>query len=168
MDDPTTVEARSYDALARRRRMRDTARADAKARRSRNRPQYQTPQWLDRSFVLPLSGPGVSAMPAQPLPHHDDLAHLVESAPATAPGLFVRPPSKEIDFARVIRRAEGARHAGRTAVASTGITGLAVLGYLITGSSVALAVMLVAAVLALVALAVGRRLSAAPIPHLEV
>jgi hypothetical protein len=149
--------------------MRTEARAGSRARRSSSRELFETPEWLDHSFVLPLTRPEVTAMPAQPLPDHDDLGDsgdLVDGAHDDSP-CFVRPPSKEVDFARVIKRAEGERLAGRAAAVSTGVTGLAVIGYLITGATPVLVVLLVAAVVSILALVLGRLLSAAPIPHLD-
>ena len=167
MDIPSTGRTRSETSRARRERMRaearDEARDEARARRHHG---FETPEWLDRSFVLPLTRPEVTTMPAQPVPHHDDMGDL-GSAEADSSSCFVRPPSKEIDFARVIKRAEGERLAGRAAAVSTGVTGLAVIGYLITGATLVLVVMLVAGLVTVGALGLGRMLGAAPIPHLD-
>src|SRR5215210_7284844 len=92
----------------RRKRMRAQARGLRPAAPPRS-DVFETPQWLDRSFVLPLTVPEVTDVPTQSTPHHDDYeAEVVETAEpdidGTAP-VFVRPPTPEIDFARVIRRA---------------------------------------------------------------
>jgi hypothetical protein len=79
----------------------------------------------------------------------------------------VRPPTKEVDFTRVIRRAEAARVAHRTATVATSLTGLALVAYLITASPVVLAAVVLGVLVAVLAVAVRLRLSAAPIPHRE-
>lgn len=168
MDIPSTGETRPDTVRARRQRMRDEARASGFRRSRSGRPQrFETPEWLDRSFVLPLTGPEVSAMAAQHVPHHDGLETFVDQRDASTSS-FVRPPSQEVDFARVIKRAEGARLANRAATVATGVAGLAVIGYLVIGSVPVLAAALVTALVAVIALVLGRRLSAAPIPHLDI
>lgn len=137
---------------------------------------FATPDWLERSFVLPLTPPSqvsrpvhgseVIAVPHQHVPRHDDLSgQQVEAASSAQP--FVRPPSTEIDFARVIKRAEVTRVATRTATVSGGFTGLALIAYLISSSALVLPVLAFTGLVTLVALAVRLRVSAAPIPHLE-
>lgn len=178
MDQVSAGDTARDGVRARRRRMR----AGARAQRRTAGPEadrFQTPQWLERSFVLPLTEPEVTDVPSQPMPHHDDFAEArnsesagfgPQSAEPSAPEpklTFVRPPSQEIDFARVIRRSDLTRKATRMAMTCTGITGLALIAYLLTASPLVLAVTFVGAVVALVAMVVRVRMTTAPIPHLE-
>jgi hypothetical protein len=172
MDQPSAGETTSDSVRTRRGRMRTQARA-LRPVASPEPDGFATPEWLERSFVLPLSRPAVTDVPSQSVPDHDKLfeAHLVgspapEAAAEPAPA-FVRPPSREIDFARVIRRADLSRTATRAAMASTGIAGLALIAYLLTTSAVVLGMAIALAGVALVAVGVRVRLATAPIPHLE-
>ena len=167
MDEISTGDTTSDATRARRKRMR----ADARGLRlvaSPDSDRYQTPEWLDRSFVLPLTRPEVTGVPSQSAPDHDNFpeVRLRESA-VPAQEAFVRPPSREIDFARVIKRADLGRKATRLAMASTGIACVALIVFLLTSSSVLVTVAIAAAVTALVCVGVRVRLSTAPIPHLE-
>jgi hypothetical protein len=137
----------------------------ARTRRHRDSEQFETPEWLERSFVLPLADPEVTDVPTQPVPHHDDDLSAGSGPPAVAP--FVRPPSRDVDFARVIRRAEVARAAHRAATVSGGLTGLALIGYLVSASTMVLWLVALGVVVAATALAISLRLSAAPIPHVQ-
>jgi len=165
--DDTSTEA----VRARRKRMRAQARGLRPAAPPRS-DAYQTPEWLDRSFVLPLTAPEVTDVPSQSVPHHDDYeAEIVDPHTATADvaatPTFVRPPTPEIDFARVIRRADLSRTATRTAMGATGITGLVLIAYLLTSSPVVLGMAISFALVALVAIGVRFRLATAAIPHLD-
>ena len=169
-----------------------TARDDVRARRKRSLAQsraqrragvvpdhFQTPEWLERSFVLPLADRGVT-VPSQSQPHHDDFSETQVSEtplsghPAYAPQVnpaatptFVRPPSKEIDFARMVKRSDHCRMATRAAVASIGLAGLAIVIFLLTMDPLPLEGAIACTVLAVLALAVRARLGTAPVPHLE-
>jgi hypothetical protein len=174
MDQVSAGETSTEVVRARRKRMRATARGLRAAPPKQN--AYETPQWLDRSFVLPLTEPEVSDVPSQSAPHHDDYrAGLVEPAtvePDVGPEVeavpvFVRPATPEIDFARVIRRADLSRSATRTAMASTAITGLVLIGYLLSSSPVVLGMAISFALVAIGAVGVRLRLATAPIPHLD-
>ena len=128
---------------------------------------FETPQWLDHSFVLPLTQPEVMAVPSQSVPHHDDYeAELVELRRSEPAPVFVRPPTPEIDFARVIRRADLSRTATRAALGSTGVTGLLLIVYLLTFSSVVLGMMIAFASVVVVALGIRVRMATVSIPHL--
>jgi hypothetical protein len=172
MDHVSAGEATRDGVGARRRRMRDQARS-----RHAGRPpvsdRYQTPEWLDRSFVLPLTRPEASDVPHQPFPHHDDDARMSErettAAPIVAPVVapFVRPPSEHIDFATVVRRSDSRRTAGRLALATAGLAGLALIAYLLVPTPLALGVVAGLVVASLVCLAVRVRLARAPIPRLQ-
>jgi hypothetical protein len=160
------------DVRARRSRMRAEARAQRPAGSEADR--FRTPEWLERSFVLPLTEPGLSDVPpdvhpdapkdvppnvpSQSMPQHDDFSEVP---------LFVRPASREVDFARVIRRSDLIRRATRMALTSTGVTGLALIAYLLTSSPAVLSLTLLCAVVALAAAGVRVRMTAAPVPHLE-
>lgn len=174
--DHVSARDATYEGLrGRRRRMRDRARAQHPMR-SAPADRYQTPAWLERSFVLPLTPPEASDVPTQPVPHHDDdpvteacvteHADTLANEPATAEG-FVRPPSDEIDFALVVRRADLARRATRVHWVATALAGLALLGFLLLGATVLLDGVVVLALLAVAAFVVRLRLSRAPIPRLQ-
>ncbi len=176
----------------------DATRSGTHTRRSRMRAQarshhlahppvsdrYQTPEWLERSFVLPLTPLEATDVPDQPVPHHDDDPRVAESTllgrlvdpqrdAAVAAGLdnpiapFVRPRTEDIDFARVVRRSDLCRTAGRTACSAAGISGLCLIVYLLLPSAVALGVLLACAAVAALALALRLRLRRAPLPRLQ-
>jgi hypothetical protein len=168
MDQVAAGDTTSDVVRARRKRMRAEARGLRPAPKSDG---FQTPQWLDRSFVLPLTVPEATDVPTQSVPHHDDFenrpdAGVPEAAAQTEPS-FVRPPTKEIDFARVIRRSDVSRTATRTAMASTGVAGLVLIAYLLTMSSIVLGMAISFALVSLVAIGVRVRLAIAPLPHLN-
>lgn len=167
----TSRDISSDTVRARRGRMR----AQARGRRPAAPPEsdgFQTPQWLERSFVLPLSEPEVTDVPSQPVPHHDDYEERLPASAAPESGgepapVFVRPPSKEIDFARVIRRSDLSRTAIRAAIFSSGVAGLVLILFLLTGSPVVLGMAIAFGIVTLGAIAVRVRLATAPIPHLD-
>ena len=78
---------------------------------------------------------------------------------------FVRPPSQEIDFARMIKRSDHCRMATRAAIASIGFAGLGLLAFLLTMDPRGVLVAIVCAVLAVIAVGVRIRLATAPVPH---
>jgi hypothetical protein len=177
MDQVTAGDTARDAVRVRRRRMRAEARG---LRFVPESEEFQTPQWLDRSFVLPLTVPEASDVPSQSVPHHDDFAEQPSGAtapeavgepvasPAAGPGTpFVRPPTKEIDFARVIRRADQRRAASRTAMAATAVAGLLLIAYLLSSAAVVLGMAISFALVAVVAVGVRVRLAAVPIPHLD-
>jgi hypothetical protein len=136
--------------------------------------RFQTPQWLERSFVLPITDRGVT-VPSQSQPHHDNFSEAPNAErptpgakvdPAAAP-TFVRPPSQNIDFARMIKRSDLCRTASRAAVASIGFAGFALVIFLLTMDPVPLEAAIVCVVLAVIAVGVRVRLVTAPVPHLE-
>jgi hypothetical protein len=146
--------------------------------------RYQTPEWLDRSFVLPLTQPEASDVPSQAVRRHDDDPEPTPEAavssgldavvpeqatvPATGPAApFVRPPSEDIDFARVIRRSDLSRKVTRLHWVATGLACLALVVYLLGGSTVMLGVVALFALLAVAAFGVRVRLHRAPVPHLQ-
>jgi hypothetical protein len=171
MDRLTEGDTARDSVRSRRKRMRDSARG-LHPSTSRSADVFQTPEWLDRSFVLPLTEPEVTDVPSQPVPHHDDVEKELpvsptpESAAEPAP-VFVRPPSTEIDFARVIRRSDLSRAATRTAMISTGVAGLILILFLLTDASIVLGMAIALGAVTLVAIGVRVRLATAPIPHLE-
>ncbi len=171
MDQVSADDTSTEVVRARRKRMRAQARGLRTTAAPRS-DEYQTPEWLDRSFVLPLTVPEVSEVPSQSVPHHDDYeAEIVEPIAATAEvsaaPAFVRPPTPEIDFARVIKRADLSRTATRTAMGATGITGLVLIAYLLSSSPVVLGMAISFALVALVAIGVRLRLATASLPHLD-
>ncbi len=165
-ENDTSTEA----ARARRKRMRATARGLRVV--PPRADEFQTPEWLERSFVLPLTVPEVTGLPNQSVPHHDDHEAALAETPAVEPEVdpapvFVRPATPEIDFAKVIRRADLGRTATRTAMGATAVTGLVLIGYLLTSSPVVLGMAISFGLVAAVAAAVRIRLSTAGIPHLD-
>jgi hypothetical protein len=169
MDHVSAGDTTSDEVRARRKRMRTEARGLRSAPVSDG---FQTPQWLDRSFVLPLTVPEATDVPTQSVPHHDDFENHPDDSPvsgtaATPDPSFVRPPTREIDFARVIRRSDLSRTATRAALASTGVAGLVLIAYLLTTSAVVLGMAISFGLVALVAVGVRIRLATAPIPHLD-
>jgi len=170
MDQVSDGDTARDDLRSRRRRMRESARSLHPSATPRT-DGFQTPQWLDRSFVLPLTEPEVSDVPSQSVPHHDDYE---EKLPASVPEreaeptpAFVRPPSKEIDFARVIRRSDLSRAVTRAGMVSASVAGVVVIVYLLTSSPVVLGMAIAFGSIAVVAAGVRLRLATAPIPHLE-
>jgi hypothetical protein len=191
MDNVSAGEDMRGGARARRHRMRDAARSHASPAAP---DHYQTPEWLERSFVLPLTrleagpenGPGtrteISDLPQQTRPHHDDhhpghhqdvhrepgmidrLLHDDATPPARP---FVRPPTEQIDFGLVVQRADLARTAARLSRLAVGLAGLCLVAYLLLSSVVLLGVVVVFALAALVALTVHLRLTTAPVPRLR-
>ena len=175
MDQVSADDTSTEVVRARRERMRATARGQRSAPPKPD--EYETPQWLERSFVLPLSPPEMNELPSQSVPHHDDYEAQLAQAPIAKPHAaeptvdptptFVRPATPEIDFARVIRRADLSRSATRLAITSTGITGLVLIAYLLTSSPVVLGMAISFALVAIVSVAVRLRLASAGIPHLD-
>jgi hypothetical protein len=178
MDHVSAGEVTRDGARSRRHRMRDHARSQHGVTTTLP-DRYQTPEWLERSFVLPLTQPEANNVPSQSVPHHDDdpvpttppvvtkpddLSSPIQPAP---PGQFVRPPSDEIDFARVVRRADLCRVVGRVAWAAAGLAGLALITYLLFSSMFVLAATIACAMVAATALVVRVRLTGAPVPRLQ-
>jgi hypothetical protein len=168
MDQVSAGDTARDTVRARRTRMRESARG-LHPGGARKADSFQTPEWLDRSFVLPLREPEVTDVPSQPVPHHDDYEEKVATSPgpASEPApVFVRPPTQEIDFARVIKRADLGRTATRAAMSSTGVAGLVLIVFLLTGSPVVLGMAIAFAMVAVVALGVRIRVATARIPYL--
>ncbi len=191
MDHVSARDARRQGAHSRRWRMREQARSQHIVQAPGQAPssdRYQTPEWLDRSFVLPLTQPEASDVPSQAVRRHDDdpeptagpamtpsrdavvpeQATEQATGPATGPATpFVRPPSEDIDFARVIRRSDLTRKVTRLHWVATGLAGLALVVYLLTGATVLLGVVALFALLAVAAFGVRVQLHRAPVPRLQ-
>jgi hypothetical protein len=176
MDHPSARDTRRQGAHSRRWRMREVARSQHPVPAHAS-DRYQTPEWLERSFVLPLSHPEASDVPSQPVRSHDDdptpkplstpsLDADAQPVPPS-PAAFVRPPSEDIDFARVVRRADLCRTMTRLHWVATGIAGLALVAYLLSGSVLLLDAVVVFALAAVVAFAARVRLNRAPVPRLQ-
>ena len=179
MDHVSAGDATRQGAGNRRRRMRDQARSQHTVQPAVP-DRYQTPEWLERSFVLPLTEPEASDVPkdvpSQSVPSHDDARHLPEPrmgrhleavlAPHSLSG-FVRPPSSDIDFARVIRRSDLCRTMTRLHWATTGLACVALVLFLLAGSPLVLGAVIVLAAVAVGAFVVRLRLTRAPVPHLQ-
>lgn len=162
MDHVPTGETTSDTAHARRRRMRAHAR-ELHPGASPDAGGFRTPEWLDRSFVLPLTRPEATEVPSQPTPHHDDFDSFREPLEEDARSGFVPPPTPDVDFTRVIRRSDLSRKASRSTVAASGLAGLTLVVYLLTMSMLVLVVAVVFGVVALVALVARVRLETVPI-----
>src|SRR3954451_2967620 len=80
MDHFSARDATRLGAHSRRWRMRERARSQHAAPPAPDPApdpvplpgRYQTPEWLDRSFVLPLTRPEGTDVPSQPVRRHDD------------------------------------------------------------------------------------------------
>ena len=181
MDQVSAGKATRDGARTRRRRMREEARSQH-ASQSPATDRYQTPAWLERSFVLPLSSPEASDVPNQSVPHHDDYLRVVDRprmtthletdtrlapAPPAPRAQFVRPPSDDIDFAQVIRHSDLSRKAGRLAWATAGITGVSLIAYLLTTSALALGATVVLAMACAASTMWRARLTHGPVPRLQ-
>jgi len=153
------------------RRMRMTALARG-LRPAHSRPaHFQTPRWLDQSFVLPVTAPGVVDVPGQPVPRHDDTAEPVESqvsepSPGASPA-FLRPPTREVDFGKMMKRSDLSRFSARTVMASGGMAGLALIVHLLISRPVVLGMAVAFGLVALAAAGLRIRLARAPIPYLD-
>lgn len=181
MDHVSAGKSTRDGARTRRRRMREQARSQHAAP-SPATDRYQTPEWLDRSFVLPLTQPEASGVPSQPVPHHDDVTgHTGEPlvidhpepgtlsvlAPLAPAAPFVRPHSDHIDFARVIRRSDLSRKAARLAWAAAGVGGVALIAYLLSASVVALGATVALALVSATSLAWRAGINHAPVPRVQ-
>ena len=194
MDHVSAGEAQREVLRSRRRRMREQARSHRAAPTSH---RYQTPEWLERSFVLPLTTPEASDvtshdLPSQPVPSHDDdvtdqIRRVIDGyaedrpdVPAQRPvespeeatselgaAEFVRPASQDIDFARVVRRADLCRRVTRLHWLATGLAGIALVLYLLLSSVLLLDLVIVLALVAVVAFAARVWLNRAPVPRLQ-
>ena len=144
---------------------RDTVRADTFARRRAESQRFATPAWLDRSFVLPVqpSDPVTEAAAETPAPEAPALRHV----PAREWPDIVRPPSAEVDFATMVRRADAYRLARRTALFTLALTTLVLGVMVLTGSTAVLPLVAVSASGVLVSGVVLVVLSHAPVPRLE-
>ena len=186
-------------AQARRHRMRDQSRAQVLARSLVRRPRpvepdrYETPEWLDRSFVLPLTRPegaevppersdpaepaprAPRGLPRQGSPRHDDLAEATVSpleaerpahtpAERAAPASFRRPETPEIDFVRVVRRSDLSRTAARVSWLALLLSGVALVALLVTGSGIAVGALTVLVVASIGGGVTRAHLDRAPVP----
>ena len=154
---------------------RTQALAARRAIRGPSPERYQTPVWLERSFVLPVrdGAPrlahapiperiGLDDLPDQPTPRHEQ---LLTPRPAPKPlSEFVRPPSPEIDFAAVVRRADTVRLARALVLIATCLGLVAGVVWALTSSEVALPLALGCALAGGLAGVQAIRLSRAPLP----
>lgn len=157
---------------------RETVRDETFARRRPGRERYETPAWLERSFVLPVQPTPDQSAEATRTDHGDlSSGSSPEASVPTAPASrhvparewpeFVRPASAEIDFATVVRRADALRLARRTALFALALTAF-VLGIMVlTGSTTVLPLMMVSAGGVFVSAVVLVVLRYAPLPHVR-
>jgi hypothetical protein len=80
---------------------------------------------------------------------------------------FTRPPSEDIDFARMIRRADLCRSVGRVSSACAGLAGLALIVFLLFTSVAALAALIVCTVACLASMVTLVGLTRAPVARLQ-
>ena len=136
---------------------RDMSRA-----RSQTDSSYQTPDWLERSFVLPT----------QRRREHDDLSAPTRR-PVTAPrtrmtsASLVRPTSPAIDYPRLLRRNQTARIARRTAVTGLALTALAGGASILASSTTTATLLRLAASMTLASAGTAAALGRAPVPRLR-
>jgi hypothetical protein len=144
---------------------RDTVRADTFAHRRAESQRFETPAWLDRSFVLPVqsSDPVTQDASETDAPEAPALRHV----PAREWPDIVRPPSAEVDFATMVRRADAYRLARRTALFTLALTTLILGVMVLTGSTAVLPLMAVSGAGVLVSGVVLVVLSHAPVPRLD-
>jgi hypothetical protein len=192
MDDVSTTGEAQRDALrSRRRRMRQQARSH----RAPGASRFQTPRWLEPSFELPLTKPEANdvtspEVPTQSVPSHDDVPDHIrrvldgyadsrteiptqplvqpptETLSASTPE-FVRPTSEEIDFARVVKRADLARQVTRIHWLALGLGGLGLLVYLLAPAGALLGMVIGLALVAAGTFAARLWLRHAPVPRLQ-
>ena len=131
--------------------------------------RFETPAWLDHSFVLPVQEPvdesAAGTMPVQQRPDHDDL--VAQPAATVITTDFVRPASEEIDFVRVVKLADACRLARRTATYAVMVALLALTIFMLTRSSVVLPLLVIAAAGGVGAASVTLWLRRAPIPRVR-
>ncbi len=176
MDQVSTDDATHDSVGLRRSRMRSAARS-RRAVASTVPDHFRTPAWLERSFVLPLTKPEQTDVPVPrsqhgPIPQQAGRQQMsTYDSPAgnmsSGEPAFVRPPSDDIDFSTVIRRADLSRSALRTAWVSTGLAGLVLIVFLLTELPAIAAAAAVCAVVAVCATVVRIRLMRAPVPRVN-
>ncbi len=136
---------------------------DHSTRRAATTSSYRTPDWLERSFVLPT----------QVRRDHDDLPAAVPlpgSASThtwTATADLVRTPGDPVDFARLVRRNSASLLARRTALLGLALS--VVLGALVpvTPSAATIALLGLAVAAGLAGASITAVLRRAPVPHLR-
>lgn len=169
--DQAAADRASTGARARRSR----ARAEAFARHGGEqiRSRYETPAWLERSFVLPVqdtaatisaAGEGTDAHQRRLEAEAPRMYKTMGLVPPKQWPEFVRPPSEEIDFVAVVRRDDACRAARRTALAAAALMALALVLLVLTSSSLALPLLAVSAVGATSSVVVLLNLRRAPLP----
>jgi hypothetical protein len=125
------------------------------------RRQYRTPGWLDHSFVLPdEQTPARVAAASHPL-----LPKPRAKAPDPLP-YFDRPPSPEVDFAAVVRRADLGRRARIATIVGLVLALVTVVLFQLTGSMASAAGAILFALVTLGAATVRMVLNRAPVPYL--
>ena len=129
---------------------------------TRPRRQYRTPGWLDHSFVLPDDQtPTRVAAASQP---------LLPKPRAKAPDplrIFDRPPTPEVDFAAVVRRADVGRRARIATIVGLVLALAAVVVFQLTGTVASAAFAIAFALVTLGAAAVRIVTNRAPVPLLR-
>lgn len=103
--------------------------------------RYRTPEWLERSYVLPIRDPVTE--------------------------VFVRSPSEDVDFARVVRRSDLQRVATRLHWSATGLAGIGLVAYLLLATTPLLLIVITLAVVACGGLVARVALSRAPVPRVQ-
>jgi hypothetical protein len=120
---------------------------------------YVTPAWLDRSFVLPVSGPREEDRGPDNRPGTGTgTGTLLAEAPR-----FERPPSPQVDFAAMVRRADACRRGHRTALLAFLVALLAVVSSVVASSSVAAPLAVAATIVGVASALWAQGLTRAPV-----
>lgn len=152
-----TTQVAPVDQAQLRELMQTQARAQTRAERGR----FQTPTWLEHSFVLPdeQTPPRVAAAS-----HH--LPRPRAKAPDPLPP-FDRPPSPEVDFAALVRRADLGRRARMATIVGLVVALVGAIAFQLTGAVAPAACAILFAVVTLAAACVRMVLERAPVPYLQ-
>lgn len=141
-------------------RMRQLMQTEA---RSQTRPkrQFQTPEWVDHSFVLPDQQTPTSMVAGS---HHVVPSPRVVTPDPLPP--FERPATADVDFAAVVRRADVGRRARLLTTAALLVAVLAIVVFQVTAAPVAAVCAILAAIVAIGGSATRVVLNRAPVPYL--
>jgi hypothetical protein len=142
--------------------LRELMQTQAREQSRPARRQYQTPEWVDHSFVLPdeQTPARVAAASHHPVPRPR------AKAPDPLP-VFDRPVTPEVDFAAVVRRADLGRRARVTTIVGLLLAFVGVIAFQVSGAAVAAACAILFAVVTLAAVTVRLVLGRAAVPYLQ-
>jgi hypothetical protein len=141
--------------------LRELMQTQARAQTRAERARFQTPAWLERSFVLPDDQTPTRVAAAS---HH--LPRPRAKAPDPLPP-FERPPSPEVDFAALVRRADLGRRARVATIVGLVVALLGAIVFQLTGAVAPAACAIVFALVTLAAAGTRIVLGRAPVPYLQ-